>query len=336
MLKIKQKKTKISENNQNMEFIKTNKWERAQRMVPGMNTNKANTKSRVERKKSYITDSSIILRLAKTNSLEYAISIADGLDNCRSFSRNAKFDGKCVFYRNLKFMSFEDLFVYKKNIGWILFNQRKAMGIPLIDKDNVSLLFDNNIDASHQFSKSVMIETHQGEIDFLAALTIDDILGYHPKKKITNKILLKIYNEKLCEYDIRKNLIWSYYRLNTHDKMMRYLRENREHYDNYLFLCAGYYSKEVSDIQIGITGSIDKKDLDNLFEENSKYKKCFLNTVIREIKEEIGLDTCSCELIHHIESEVFFFKKDKSIFKEYLEHLLLNHSTELEHSPGIV
>ena len=80
----------------------------------------------------------------------------------------------------------------------------------------------------------------------------------------------------------------------------------------------------------------DKKDTDNLIKKNSKYKKCFLNTVIREIKEEIGLDTCSCELIHHIESEVFFFKKDKSIFREYLEHLLLNHSQELEHSPEIV
>ena len=313
-------------------------WKRNEKIIPGTNKNKANTSSRNRRKSFGITSKcSIILKLAKTKSLQHAINIAESLDNCKSFSRNAKLDGCCIFYRNLKLICREDLFVYKKLVGWVLINQKKAMGIALIDKDNTDLLFDDNRNATHQFSVNRTVEINKGEIDFIAAVTIDDILDYKPKKKITNKLLLKIFNKNLNQEHITKNLIWSYYRLNSHEKMITYLRNNKDLYENYLFICAGYYSKDVSDIQIGITGSIEKQDRTvNQLEKNGKYRRAFLNAAIREIKEETGLNTNSSELVHHIDSEVFFFKKDKSIFKNYLEKLLLKSSSELDHIPGIV
>lgn len=254
-----------------------------------------------------------------TKSLLEAKKIANNLKDCKAFSRNAKNNGSCYYYSYIPLICNSDLFV-KKCDDWVLKNQKKGHGMIAIHKDNLNFSEDIYYFPEHLFTKKFMKHRITDEVDFVAFCTIDDILSYVPQKNIDRDILIKILNKKLDKNKIKSNLIWSYYRLNSDEELFKYLKDNKDKYSDYFFPCVGYYSESHSDIQIGITGSLEKEDI-VYNQKTNNYDQSFMNCVKREIKEEIGLQVVEDEMIHNISSQVFIFHKGKDIIEKYMSNL---------------
>lgn len=254
-----------------------------------------------------------------TKSLNEAKKIANNLKDCKAFSRNAKNDGSCYYYNYIPLICNSDLFV-KKLDDWVLKNQKKGHGMIAIHKDNLNFSKDIYYFPEHLFTKKFMKQRITDEVDFVAFCTIDDILSYVPQKNINREIHIKILNKELDQKKINSNLIWSYYRLNSDDELFKYLKDNKDKYSDYVFPCVGYYSESHSDIQIGITGSLEKEDI-VYNQKTNNYDQSFMNCVKREIKEEIGLQVVEDEMIYNITSQVFIFHKEKDIIEKYMSNL---------------